>query len=366
MRALSIGNRTIGAGHPCFIIAEIGTAHGGDLAVAQALIRAAAGAGADCVKTQVVIADEIVHPRCGEIELPGGKVPIYERFRQLETGIDFFREMKAYTESLGLVFLASAFGLTSARLLCSLDVAALKIASPELNHFPLLDEVNGYGLPVILSTGVSLLGDIEEALARLPEATALLHCVTSYPAPEEEYNLAVMPHLAALFGRLVGVSDHSREPILVPVAAVIQGAALIEKHFTLERSGHGLDDSFALDPKNFQAMTWAVRRCEDKGPEKATRNLMQIYDREHVERVFGDGRKTLAPSEAANYATTRRSLLAVRDIAQGEAFTAENIALLRSEKNLSPGLHPRFLPMVMSRRAARAIPSGQGISWLDL
>jgi sialic acid synthase SpsE len=366
MKEITIGGKTIGAGRPCFIIAEIGTAHNADLKTAQALVKAAAEAGADCVKTQVVYAAEIVHPTCGAIDLPGGRISIYDRFSQLEAGIDFYRELKAYTEARGLVFLASAFGLRSARLLKEIGVAAVKIASPELNHFPLLDEVKTYGVPVVASTGVSRLGDIEEALAHLPAETALLHCVTAYPAPEEEYNLSLIPLLSRLFGLPVGVSDHSREPILVPVAAVCHGAAIIEKHLTLTRGGGGLDDSFALDPKNFQALAWAVRRAEQKGPARAARNLAQVYGRERVERVFGDGRKALAPSEAANYATTRRSLLAVRDIARGETFSADNVALLRSEKNLSPGLHPRFLPVVLGRQARRDVPSGKGIAWEDL
>ncbi len=366
MKEIRIGEKMIGEGRPCFLIAEIGTAHNGDLKTAEALVKAAAEAGADCVKTQVVFADEIVHPLCGTIELPGGKISIYERFRRLETDIDFYRALKACTEAEGLVFLASAFGLGSARLLREIGARAVKIASPELDHFPLLDEVKTYGVPVILSTGVSLLGDIEEALAHAPAEAALLHCVTAYPAPEEEYNLRVIPHLSRLFGLPVGVSDHSLDPCLLPAAAVAVGAAIIEKHLTLDRNGGGLDDAVALDPKNFQALTWVVRRAQEKNPDDVVRNLAQVYGKERVERMLGDGRKALAPAEAGNYETTRRSILAVRDVAAGETFTAENTALLRSEKNLPPGLHPRHLSVILGRRARRDVPSGRGITWEDL
>jgi sialic acid synthase SpsE len=366
MKTIRIADRELGEGRPVFIIAEIGTAHGADIGRARKLAEAAARAGADCVKTQVVFAREIVHPRCGTIDLPGGKTSIYDRFRELEADIGFFRELKSITESLGLVFLASAFGTESAALLGELGVAAVKIASPEINHFPLLSAVRALDRPVILSAGVARLADIEEAVRCLPQETALLHCVTAYPAPEEEYNLRLVPLLARLFGVPVGVSDHSADPALVPAAAVAQGACLIEKHIALDRADGGLDDTFALTEEDFRAMCRAVRRAEKRGPAATTRALFRGYGRERVERVFGDGRKTLAASEAANYETTRRSLLATADIRMGEPLSEKNIAPLRSEKNLAPGLHPRYLPVVLGRTARRDLPSGTGLRWDDI
>ncbi|GAH56234.1 unnamed protein product, partial [marine sediment metagenome] len=214
-----IGERKIGFGAPCLIVAELGSAHLGDLERAYQLIDSAADAGADCVKFQLIIADEIVHPRTGVIDLPGGKIPVYQRFKKLERGVEFYAEIKEYAEKRGAIFLCSAFGIESARLLRSLNIQAIKIASPELNHYPLLEEVAGYNVPLILSTGVSTLGDIEKALAvtcSTSGKTILLHCVTSYPAPEDDYNLKLIPNLSALFGTTVGVSDHSKDPLLIP------------------------------------------------------------------------------------------------------------------------------------------------------
>jgi len=248
------------AGGSTLVIAELGTGHGGSAAKARELVDAAAAAGAGCVKFQLVYADEILHPNTGVVPLPGGPVRLYDRFRELEMEESFFADMKAYVESKGLVFLCTPFGLRSARILRSLGVALMKIASPELNHDELLEETASYGLPTLLSSGVSRLSDIERALERFPrEDVCLLHCVTAYPAPPEDYNLRVLGSLAAVFGVSVGVSDHSLDPVLVPALAVAEGAVAVEKHFCLSRDDDGLDDPVALPPGDFARMVRAVR-----------------------------------------------------------------------------------------------------------
>jgi sialic acid synthase SpsE len=257
---MEIGRRRIGAGQPCLVIAELGTSHQGDPAAARRLIDAAVGAGADCIKFQLVYAEEILHPRSGELELPTGRIALYERFRSMERDIGFYRALKEHTEAAGALFLCTPFGIRSARELRSIGVRALKIASPELNHLPLLQEAAGYGLPLFLSSGVSTLGDIERALAITGRAaTVLMHCITAYPAPEEEYNLRLLAGLRSLLGVEVGLSDHSLDAILVPAAAVFCGAVVIEKHFTLSRQGSGLDDPMALEPEDFGRMVRALR-----------------------------------------------------------------------------------------------------------
>jgi N-acetylneuraminate synthase len=369
------------------IVAEIGTAHGGDLGKARELIAAAARAGADAAKFQIVFADEILHPASGNVALPGGNIPLYERFRNLERDADFYAGLKTLTEEAGLFFICSPFGIKSARILRDIGTPVFKIASPELNHFPLLREVAAYGRPVILSSGVSTLGDIEKALAVLRETAAapqgpaspfsaltspliLLHCVTAYPAPEEEYNLRLIPNLSALFGIPAGVSDHSARPILVPALAALQGAALIEKHFTLDTSGTGLDDPIALAPDSFAAMVREVRAVEAERLAGRSAEVLEAleaaYGRDTVGRTLGGGVKALAPSEAANYAATRRSIHALGNIPAGERFTKENTALLRSEKNLRPGLPPEFWELVLGRPAARPVPAGEGVLWEDI
>jgi sialic acid synthase SpsE len=364
--SIRIGNRRIGQGHPCLIVAEAGSAHQGELSRAFELIDAAGEAGAGCVKFQVIFADEIVHPKTGSIDLPGGKTPIYRRFRELERDLSFYARLKEHTEKRGLLFLCSAFGLRSARLLRDLDVRAVKVASPELNHFPLLRELAGYDLPLIISTGVSTLSDIERALIAAGPRTVLLHCITSYPAPEEEYNLRVIPNLRAIFGRPVGVSDHSRDPLLVPGLAVAVGACVIEKHLSLSAVDGGLDDPIALEPGAFARMVEGVRRVKGLGQDQGRARLEEEYGRDRVEAVLGDGVKRLAPSERKYYLTTNRSLHALDEIKIGQPIQAEDVCIVRSESNLRPGLGPEYLELVVGRTAQRTIPAGEGITWEDI
>jgi sialic acid synthase SpsE len=355
------------------IIAEIGTGHGGDEVKAAELIAAAIESGADCIKFQHVYADEIIHPATGLVPLPGGPTPLYDIFKVLETGPDFMARLKDRVESLGALFLCTPFGLRSARELRDIGVHAMKIASPELNYAQLIEEIASYGLPTILSSGVSRLADIENALDPLHRAgipTALLHCVTAYPAPEADYNLRVLEALSTLFGLPVGISDHSSDPLVVPSLAVASGACIIEKHFCLSRDDDGLDDPIALPPLDFSSMSAAVRRTsklvEGIGTEAAINALKNEYGAIRVEAVLGDGRKRLAPSEVANYSRTNRSIHAMRPITCGERFSMDNLALLRTEKVLRPGLEPRILPVVLGRHAARDIPDGEGVEWADL
>ncbi len=363
---VEIGGRTVGEGRPCLVVAEAGSAHGGDLERGFALIDAAAAAGADCVKFQLIIADEIVHPRTGYIDLPAGRVPIYERFRALEREDGFYARLKERAEARGLLFLASVFGPGSARRLRALGAEAVKIASPELNHFPLLREAAGYGLPLILSTGVSTLGDIERALALCPGAAILLHCLTAYPAPEEQYNLRVIPHLAGIFGRPVGLSDHSAHPELVPALAVALGACVVEKHLSLSNRDSGLDDPFALEPKGFAEMVRRIRTVEQEGLGRTLEWAGRRFGRERAERVLGDGSKRLAPAERDNYLTTNRSLHAAGDLPAGRLLRPEDLCVVRSERTLRPGLDPSFLETVLGCRLARPVADGEGITWDDL
>ncbi len=352
------------------VIAEIGTGHGGDLGKARELVDAAADSGADCAKFQHVYADEIIHPKTGLVPLPGGDIPLFDRFKALELPLDFFRAVKEHAERRGLVFLCTPFGLRSARELRSIGVRAMKVASPELNFARLLDELASYRLPVILSSGVSRLSDIELALDRFPDRgdgdIALLHCVTAYPAPERDYNLRLLGHLSSLFGIPCGVSDHSMHPSLVPVLSVAMGGCVVEKHICLSRDDPGLDDPIALPPSDFAAMTRELRAAARLSPAELIADCEARFGADTVAAALGDGRKTLAPSERANYGRTNRSLHALRSIAQGERFDLSNVAELRTEKVLKPGLPPSLLSAVIGRRAARAVEDGQGIEWADV
>jgi len=363
---LNVGEHRIGRGKPCFIIAELGTGHTRDMGYALELVRATVRCGADCVKVQIVFADEILHPLSGNVKLPTGEVPLYECFKACERDLAYYRRIKEYAEEQGLLFLCSVFGTKSLDLAGELGVRMVKVASPELNHYPLLTEIARRGMPAVLSTGVSTEEDIGKALAAFPRDVSILHCVTSYPAPENEYNLRVIPWLKARFHLPVGVSDHSLDPMMVPVLAVACGADIIEKHVTLSKLGGALDDPIALDADEFGRMVRRVREAGEIGADEVIERMTGEYGGERVAAVLGDGIKRLAPSEEHNYYTTRRSIIALKSIPKHAPITRENIALLRSEKNLKPGLDPEYLPALYGRTASRHIPSGKGITWEDL
>ena len=358
------------------IIAELGTSHGADPVRAKELIEAAAEAGADCIKFQIVYAREILHANTGEVELPGGKIRLFDRFKELEVAPSFFAEMKEKVEEKGLIFLCTPFGLQSARELRELRPECVKIASPELNYSALIREIASYNLPTLLSTGVSKLGDIEEALSIMDEnldikengrpPVCLLHCVTAYPAPERDYNLRVLKSLASVFGVPMGVSDHSLDPSLVPALATAMGTAVIEKHFCISRSDNGLDDPIALPPEEFAQMVQAVRRAEKAGSDATIEAMCLEHGNDLVESVLGDGIKRLAPSEKANYTRTNRSIHALRDINEGETIERDMFACLRTEKILTPGLSPYWEEQIIGLKARRFIPAGKGICLGDI
>ena len=313
------------------IIAELGTSHGGKIEKAKALIDAAAKAGAGCIKVQMVFAGEILHPNTGVVPLPGGEIRLYDQFKALEMNAEFYIEIKKYTEAAGLLFLCTPFGMKSASILRKMQPKMVKIASPELNFTSLLEEIATWNLPVLLSAGVSRLSDIETAVAIFREEftqrhkgtedlnvnaanVCILHCVTSYPAPETDYNLRLIPNLSAIFGVPVGVSDHSADPELIPALAVSLGAAVVEKHFCLSKDDPGLDDPIALEPQDFSKMTEAIRQAAQSSAQETISHYSRTRGQDLVQQILGSGIKELAPSEKANYKLTNRSIHALRDI----------------------------------------------------
>ena len=385
------------------VIAEIGTSHEGSIEKAKRLIDAAKEAEADAVKFQWVIADEILHPKTGFVDLPTGRIPLYERFKQLECPPDFYAKSLEYARSLGLKWICSPFGLKSLELLLELKPDAVKIASPELNHFPMLralaaarkadgahqadDELKSNGaresneaaspaaVPVIVSSGVSKKSDIEAALAILGKSgVALLHCVTSYPAPEEEYNVRLIAALKKDFGVETGLSDHSLDPVLVPCLAASQGATVFEKHITLSKKTSGLDDPVALEPGQFLQMTRALKQCQaainrygsERGEKEIIAQMSEQYGSARVQKVLGSGIKALAPAEEKNYGRTNRSLHYMKAFEAGHILEAQDVGVLRTEKVLTPGLSPEFLESVIGKKLRRAVDDGAGVAWEDI
>lgn len=367
------------------IIAEIGTSHEGSKEKAKQLVDTAVEAGCDCVKFQWVYADEILHPKTGFVELPTGRIPLYERFRQLECPSSFYKSMMDYAHQKGVKFCCSPFGLRSMEELLALNPDIVKIASPELNHAPMLEYLASYRknqisrgenpVPVIISSGVSKLEDIEKALIILgKDNVSLLHCITSYPAPEEEYNLRLIKTFSEKWGIDCGVSDHSLDPVLVPVLSVACGGKIIEKHITLSRETLGLDDPVALEGEMFALMVHCVHQAEAAlnhyGPEGPAYIINQLKNNEEnserVEKILGDGIKRLAPSEERNYTRTNRSIHFLRNMKAGEKISASDVAVLRTEKVLSVGMSPFDLNKVIGAVLKNDVEDGAGVQENDL
>lgn len=357
-----------------YTIAEIGTSHEGDFTKAKDLIDAAAKANADCVKFQWVYAKEILHPKTGFVDLPTGKIPLYNRFLQLEVKKSFYKKCRDYAHSKNLDFGCSPFGIKSLRQLMAINPDMIKIASPELNHFPMLEELcklqqkRKNKIPVILSSGVSKEEDIKKAIEvfeknNQKETISLLHCVTSYPAPEEDYNLKVLTYLKNQFDVKVGVSDHSLNPIIVPLGGYLAGGEIIEKHITLSNETEGLDDPVALNPENFKKMVEVLRVFENEPKEKILEYLETNFGKEKIALVLGTGEKKLAKAEEANYTRTNRSIHFMKDLKAGTKIKKSHISILRTEKVLTPGISPEFYSIVLGKKLKVNVKDGEGLLW---
>ena len=348
-------------------IAEIGTSHNGSIQKAKNLIDAAADAGARAVKFQIVYADEILHPNTGYVDLPTGKIPLYERFKSLEVSISFYKELAEYSRSKKLLFSASPFGLRSAAELVSLEPDFIKIASPELNYVQLLKYCSRFNVPMILSSGVSLLKDIEKALNVLRSenkdlSLALLHCITSYPAPEKEYNISVIKNLSSIFGIACGVSDHSLDPILVPALTLASGGFIIEKHICLSRQESGLDDPVALEPEMFKKMCKFLKEFSYQDKERIIDDLIKLgYCLNLINEVIGSGEKKLSEAEKDNYGRTNRSIHYLENLNAGTVISEKDVAVLRTEKILSVGESPEMLEYFIGAVLQQEVKAGDGL-----
>lgn len=368
-KAFHCAGKTFSAPSNVLIVAELGTGHGGSLKKAKELVSAAADSGADAVKFQIVYADEILHPATGVVQLPGGAVSLYEQFKKLEVSKSFFVELAEYCGERNILFSASPFGLRSLDELAQLNTSFIKIASPELNYVQLLEAVSTKKIPLVLSTGVSRLADIERAVAavRAEKDIALLHCITSYPAPESEYNVSLVQSLQTIFNLPVGISDHSLDPIAVPVLSVACGACIIEKHFCLSHDDGGLDDKIALTPSDFSRMASAVRGCSGKDTADIMEYLQhEGFIKEYLISILGTGKKTLAESEKKNYGRTNRSLHYMGSLKAGTKISAQDIAILRTEKILSAGESPELLNLFIGSVLQKDVQSGSGAKLTDI
>jgi N-acetylneuraminate synthase/N,N'-diacetyllegionaminate synthase len=348
VKFISIGSRPVGSGHPCFIVAEAGVNHNGDPELARRLIDAAALAGADAVKFQTFKAECVTSAEAPKAAYQrattGESGSQLQMLRMLELSVAAHRELAAHALKRGLVFLSTPFDEGSVELLDDLGVPAFKVASGELTNLRFLAAVARRGKPVILSTGMAYLGEVETAVHAIREAgnesIVLLHCVSTYPAEPSDANLAAMATMADAFGLPVGFSDHTAG-IEVSLAAAALGAAVIEKHFTLDRTLAGPDHRASLEPDALAAMVRGIRT---------------------VEAARGTGDKRPVASEADTRRVARRSLHLRRAAGPGEALTDDMLVALRP----GLGIPPSEWDAVVGRRLRRAAPAGTRLAWDDL
>ncbi|MGB9807582.1 MAG: pseudaminic acid synthase [Thermosulfidibacteraceae bacterium] len=345
MRCIKIRDRIVGEGMPVFIVAEISANHLGDFNLAIRTIKAAKEVGVDAVKLQTYTPDTITidvkndYFRIKEGTLWDG-LYLYDLYKKAHMPWEWHPKLFEFARELGLIIFSTPFDKSAVDFLEELDTPCYKIASFEITDIPLIEYVASKGKPVIISTGIATLSDIDDAVSacrRLGnDQIVLLKCVSEYPTPFEDSNLRTIPNMRETFNVLVGLSDHTLG-ISVPIAATTLGAVLIEKHFILDRSLGGPDSAFSLEPSEFKMMVQAIRE---------------------VEKALGEVRYELTEKqkEMRKFA---RSLFVVKDVKKGETFTEKNVRSIRP----GYGLHPKYLKEVLGRRARRDIRKGEPLSW---
>jgi pseudaminic acid synthase len=344
-QSFSIVGREIGTSFPCYIIAEISANHGQKLEQALKIIEAAKEAGADAVKLQTYTPDTItLNCRTAPFMIGKGTLwegrNLYDLYGEAYTPWEWHPALMDHARKLALHCFSSPFDFTAVDFLEGLHVPAYKIASFELIDLPLIRKVARTGRPVIMSTGMASLAEIQEAVLAFRGAggahLALLKCTSAYPSPAHEMNLRTIGHLQSTFHVPTGLSDHTLG-IEVPIAARAVGACIIEKHLTLSRSEPGPDSAFSLEPHEFKQMVRAVRIAEEAlGTISYT-----ATDKESASRIF------------------RRSLFVTSPMKAGDVLTAENVRSVRP----SHGLHTRYWESVIGRKVTRSIEKGTPLNW---
>jgi len=342
---VSIEDKKIGRDFPVFIVAELSANHLQKFDNAVKLIKAAKEIGADAVKLQTYTPDTMTIDCNNEyFQIKQGTIwdgqSLYELYKEAYTPWEWQPKLKKIREEMGLILFSTPFDKTAADFLEEINVPCYKIASLEITDIPFIEYVASKGKPVIISTGIATLSDIEEAVNACKKVgntqIALLKCTSAYPTPLEEVNLRTISNMAETFKTVIGLSDHTLS-ISVPIASVALGACIIEKHLTLDRSLGGPDAAFSLEPDEFKAMIKSVREVE-KALEEVSYELTEKMkkSREHS-----------------------RSLFVVKDMKAGETFTEENVHSIRP----GYGLPPKYLKNILGRRAVKDIKKGTPLNW---
>lgn len=333
-RNIKIGNRIIGDDFPTYFIAEVGSNHDRKIENAKKYILAAKEIGADAVKFQAFTADNLVNKN----KLPD----IYKMMKNLEMPLEWLPELVSLSNEIGIELLCTPFDEYSVDLLMNLKVKAFKISSGDLTNLPLIKHISRQRIPVILSTGMSCLSDIDQAVATLHmndnNDIAILHCVSKYPPKYEEMNLKAIQTLETAYKCPVGFSDHSEDHIGV-IAAVTMGAKIIEKHITFDKKLPGADHSFALTVPEFKNMIESVRK---------------------LEVALGTSIKVPSPEEVDGPLNrARRSIYAKKDIGRGTKITKDMLSIIRPVRSIEP----KYLDMIVGRKAQIDIKALDEITW---
>lgn len=342
---IKIGDRRIGPAEPVFIIAEAGINHNGDVGLAKRLIDVAYDAGADAVKFQTFKAKKLISSRApqGDYRSTGVDLNLIEK---LELSLQHYIELIEYCQDLGIVFLATPYDFGSVNLIEKLDAKAYKTSSSDLTNLPLLKHIASKNMPMLLSTGMANLGEVEEALMAIESVmqvslnklpVVLMHCVSHYPAPMNEVNLRAIKTLSQTFNLPVGYSDHTNG-VEAAMAAVVMGASVIEKHYTLSRNFPGPDHKTSADPEELTFLVDSIR---------------------NIETALGDGIKRPAACEMNAIKINRKSLVAAKDIPAGTVITREMVEIKRPEI----GITPKHYDLIIGKKTKVDIAEDEVLIW---
>ncbi|MCY6353873.1 N-acetylneuraminate synthase [Clostridium sp. ZS2-4] len=345
---IKIGNRIVDSKSSCFIIAEAGVNHNGDINLAKKLVDMAVYAGVDAVKFQTFKSEKLVtgYAQMAKYQKDniGAEDSQFNMLKKLELSYGEFKELKKYCEDKGIIFLSTPFDFESADFLNSIGIEAFKISSGDLTNIPLLEHIAEFNKPVILSSGMAVLGEIEEAVMALKNKgindIAVLHCTSNYPAALESVNLKAMNTIKTAFNIIGGYSDHT-EGITIPIAAAALGANIIEKHFTLDKSMEGPDHKASLEPEELKKMIEGIR---------------------NVEISLGSGIKMFSESEISTMQVARKSIVVCRDIKKGETIGLEDL----DYKRPGNGLSPKYYKDLIGKKAAKNINKDEQITFTSV
>lgn len=347
MKDLHIGNKSIGNRNPIFIIAEIGVNHNGDIGIAKKLIDVAFEAGADAVKFQTFFTKDHISKVASTAEYQNKSSSVktqLELVKKLELKKEDFLNLKEYAENCGLIFLSTPFDFKSVNLLMDLDIPVFKVSSGDLTNKPLLEKIAQTGKPVILSTGMANLSEINEAIKWLVDngckAYSLMQCTSSYPTEIKDCNLMVIKTFQKYFDVPIGFSDHTVNSIS-SIIAVGLGINFIEKHITLDHTLNGPDHSMSMEPKEFKQFVQSIKNAQE---------------------ALGNGIKETLPCEENVKKLARKSIVALTDISKGTLLNYQNIGIKRP----GTGIHPKLIENIIGRKIKQDVAEDSLLKWDDL